>query len=245
MVIQQSHVDVETPTGPMRTYMYRPVAAGRYGTVIFYSEIFQQTAPIARAAAMLAGNGLVVAVPEIYHEDLPAGTVLAYDPAGTERGNALKIAKPVQGWDDDCSALLSWLSGQPFCNGKRGAAGFCIGGHLAFRAAMHTDVLATACFYPTDIHSRTLGEGQHDNSLQRVSDIRGELMMVFGRQDPHIPADGRTAIHAALTAANLNFTWHEFNAQHAFMRDEGPRYDPELALLGYRLAIEMFHRTLH
>ncbi|MHB2016447.1 MAG: dienelactone hydrolase family protein, partial [Candidatus Xenobia bacterium] len=120
MVIQQSHVDLETPSGPMRTYVYRPVAEGRYGAIVFYSEIYQQTAPIARAAAMLAGNGLVVAVPEIYHEHEPAGTVLQYDTAGTERGNALKIAKPVQGWDDDCSVVFSWLSRQSFCNGKLG-----------------------------------------------------------------------------------------------------------------------------
>jgi len=28
------------------------------------------------------------------------------------------------------------------------------------------------------------------------------------------------------------------------MRDEGPRYDPALALIGYRLAIDLFVRTL-
>lgn len=39
-------------------------------------------------------------------------------------------------------------------------------------------------------------------------------------------------------------TWHEFNGAHAFMRDEGHRYDPALALIGYRLAIDLFTRTL-
>lgn len=34
----------------------------------------------------------------------------------------------------------------------------------------------------------------------------------------------------ALEEAGVTFTWHEVNSQHAFMRDEGPRYDPELAL---------------
>jgi carboxymethylenebutenolidase len=34
------------------------------------------------------------------------------------------------------------------------------------------------------------------------------------------------------------------NAAHAFMRDEGPRYDPALASLGYTLALETFGRTL-
>jgi carboxymethylenebutenolidase len=42
----------------------------------------------------------------------------------------------------------------------------------------------------------------------------------------------------------VTFTWHEFNGAHAFMRDEGARYDPALALIGYRLAIDLFARTL-
>jgi carboxymethylenebutenolidase len=34
------------------------------------------------------------------------------------------------------------------------------------------------------------------------------------------------------------------NAQHAFMRDEGPRYDPALALQSWGLLLELFHRRL-
>jgi len=68
--------------------------------------------------------------------------------------------------------------------------------------------------------------------------------MIWGRQDPHIPADGRAKIYQALVDAGRHFTWHEFNAEHAFMRDEGPRYDPELALKVYALALALFHRKL-
>jgi carboxymethylenebutenolidase len=45
-------------------------------------------------------------------------------------------------------------------------------------------------------------------------------------------------------ASKNNFSWHEFNAQHAFMRDEGERYDPALALRVYGMAVELFQRTL-
>ena len=37
------------------------------------------------------------------------------------------------------------------------AAGFCIGGHLAFRAAFDPRVAATVCFYPTGLHDGALG----------------------------------------------------------------------------------------
>jgi carboxymethylenebutenolidase len=122
--------------------------------------------------------------------------------------------------------------------------GICIGGHLAFRAAMNVEVLAAACFYATDIHSHSLGQGKNDNSLERVGEIRGELLHIWGRQDPHIPLEGRNLIKGRLEAAGTRFTWHEFNGAHAFMRDEGPRYDPALALQGWGLALELFHRRL-
>jgi carboxymethylenebutenolidase len=34
------------------------------------------------------------------------------------------------------------------------------------------------------------------------------------------------------------------NGAHAFMRDEGPRYDPALAYQCYGLVFELFHRRL-
>ena len=68
--------------------------------------------------------------------------------------------------------------------------------------------------------------------------------MIWGRQDPHIPADGRAAIYRALTDAGRVFTWLELNAEHAFMRDEGPRYDPEAARLAMGVALALFQRAL-
>lgn len=236
--------DVATPSGPMRTYYFRPAAEGVYPGIVLYSEIFQLTQPIRRTAAMLAGHGYVVAVPEVYHELEPAGTVLAYDAAGGERGNTHKYTKSIAAYDADARAVLQALAAFPACNGKLGVMGICLGGHLAFRAAMEPEVRATACFYPTDLHSGTLGEGKCDDSLARATEIRGELLMVFGRQDPHVPLEGRTRIRARLDEAALTFTFHEVNAAHAFLRDEGPRYDPALAMQCLGMVLELFHRRL-
>jgi carboxymethylenebutenolidase len=237
-------VDLQTPYGPMRTYVFRPVAPGRYPGLVLFSEIFQITAPIRRTAALLAGHGFVVAAPEIYHEFEPAGTVLAYDQAGADRGNALKITKELASYDADACAALTFLKEHPNCTGKLGVIGICIGGHLSFRAAMNPEVLAGVCFYATDIHKRSLGKGTRDNTLDRMPDLKAEMLMIWGRQDPHVPQEGRLLIYQAMSAAGLNFTWHEFNAQHAFMRDEGHRYDPALALLCYGLVLELFKRKL-
>ena len=93
IVIDNESVELTTPYGPMRTHIVRPAAPGKYPGIVFYTEIFQVTGPIRRTAAMLAGHGYIVAIPEIYHEFEAPGTVLAYDQAGSDRGNVLKTAK--------------------------------------------------------------------------------------------------------------------------------------------------------
>jgi carboxymethylenebutenolidase len=243
MILQEERLELATPSGPMRTYLYRPVARGRYPGIVLFSEIFQQTGPIKRTAALIAGHGFVVAVPEIFHELEAPGAVIAYDQAGADKGNANKISKPVAAYDADAQAVLLTLKGSPHCTGKLGAMGICVGGHLAFRASMNSDVLAGACFYATDIHKGSLGLGG-DDSLARTGEIRGEMLMIWGRQDPHVPAEGRAKIYVRMTDAGVRFTWHEFNGQHAFLRDEGPRYDPALAVTCSRLVIDLFNRKL-
>lgn len=244
MLIQSHTVDLDTPTGPMRTYVHRPAGEGAYPAILFYSEIFQQTGPIERAARLMAGHGYVVLVPEVFHELNPIGTVLGYDNAGRDKGNADKAQKPVEHYDADNRAMIAWLATQPWCNGHIGAMGFCLGGHLAFRAALQPEVRGTACFYATDLHTRVIPNQPGQHSMERLAEISGELLMIWGKQDPHIPAEGRAAVYAQLAEAGMPLTWHEFNGQHAFMRDEGERYDPELALLGYQLALDLFRRTL-
>jgi carboxymethylenebutenolidase len=244
IILDNEHVELSTAYGPMRTHIFRPVAPGKYPGIVFYSEIFQVTGPIHRMAAMLAGHGYIVAVPEIYHEFEPAGTVLAYDQAGSDRGNQWKTTKELASYDADARAVLDHLKSRDDCTGQLGAMGICIGGHLAFRAAMNPDVRGTACFYATDIHSHSLAKGKNDDSLERAKDIEGELLMIWGRQDPHIPLEGRTIVQARLNEVGTKFSWYEVNGAHAFMRDEGPRYDPELALQLYGIVFDFFRRRL-
>jgi carboxymethylenebutenolidase len=197
-----------------------------------------------RLSQQLAGHGYVVMAPEIYHEHEPPGTVLAYDKAGTDKGNAYKAATTLATFDHDAAVVIRALGAHSACTGRIGAVGVCLGGHLAFRAALQPQVLAAACFYATDLQGGILAGGTSVDTLARARDIRGELLLVWGRQDPHVPDAARAGIYQALVAAGTPFTWHEFNAQHAFMRDEGPRYDPEAARIALGLALSLFQRTL-
>ncbi len=245
MIITSDIVDLPTPTGVMRTYIHRPKDSRPVPAVLFYSEIFQQTTPIERAARYLASHGYAVLVPEVFHELNPIGTVLGYDDAGRDKGNDDKMAKDVQAYDSDNRAMIDFLNTQPWYSGKLGAAGFCIGGHLAFRAALQPEVLATACFYATDLHTTIIPNQPGQHSMERIAEIKGELLMIWGKQDPHIPSDKRIELYQRFAQVpGLHYTWHELNGQHAFMRDEGERYDAQLASIGYQLTLQMLGNQL-
>jgi carboxymethylenebutenolidase len=246
MIVHTSYCDLDTPTGLMRTHVYAPAGAHerKYPGLLLYPEIFQQTAPIVRLSTMFASHGYVVMAPEIYHEHEPPGTVLGYDDIGKDKGNACKQQTKLSTFDADAKVVIAALREHPLCNGHIGTVGFCIGGHLAFRAALNPEILAACCFYPTDLHSGTIGEGGNADTLARAAELKGELVMIWGRQDPHVPAEGRTKVYQALQAAGTFFSWHELNAEHAFMRDEGARYDAEAARICSSIAIGLFQRAL-
>jgi len=93
----------------------------------------------------------------------------------------------------------------------------CLGGHLAYRCALDTRVAAAVCYFATDIHSHTLGAGKSDDSLQRAGDIKGELVMIFGKKDTHIPPEGRDLIRKTLGEKGVEFNWYEIaGAQRRF-----------------------------
>src|SRR5437016_7130513 len=155
MVVATESADISVDNYPLRIFLAAPKTENKskYPGIIFYSDIFQLTPPMLRSCLRLAGYGFVVAAPEIYHRIEPSGLVIPFDDAGRTRGLEDAAGTPVADFDADCRAVLDYLSRHPsVAPGEIGAAGFCIGGHLAFRAAFQSDVKATVCFYGTGIH---------------------------------------------------------------------------------------------
>jgi carboxymethylenebutenolidase len=244
MVVNTEYANIPIPGATMRTFVATPKAEGRYPGIWCYSDIFQLSPPMLRSCIRLAGYGFVAAAPEIYARIEPPGTVIPFDDAGRTRGLEDAAKTPVAHFDEDCRAGLDWLRQHPkVTSGKIGAMGFCIGGHLAFRAALQPDVRATVCYYGTGIHNGKLGKDGDAGSLARAKDIRGQLLMVFGTSDPHVPSEGRDIIDRALLQSHVNYKTVLYPAEHAFMRDEGARFDPEATDQAFAEMIQLFHKA--
>lgn len=224
----------------MRTFITAPKTEGAWPGVVFYTDIFQLTESSLRWAVRLAGYGFHVVVPEIYHRVEPPDTVLGFDDAGKARGQADVEAITTAEFDEDIASAIDWLSAR---DEPVAATGHCTGGHLGFRAAFDPRVVSTALWYPTGLHDGKLGKDQSD-ALQRAGDIQGELMVIFGTRDPHTPQRGRDAVSFGLNAAGTRYEWHEYDAEHAFGRDIGPRFDPEATDRAFAETVAFLRRTL-
>ena len=60
------------------------------------------------------------------------------------------------------------------------------------------------------MHSATLGAGQSDDTLIKIKNgdlnNKGEVAMVFGKQDTHVDRKGRTLIRDTLDDAGITFS---------------------------------------
>ncbi|KAJ7225467.1 dienelactone hydrolase [Mycena pura] len=255
MLITKDFHDIPSPLDggrPIRVFVISPVVPNypqaKFPGVVVFSEIYQVTGPVERFAGSIASQGYVVACPSTYHE-FESPDPIPYDTEGTDRGNKHKIEKTVAAYDEDATLSINLLMSLKNCNGRVAATGMCLGGHLAFRAAFDHRVLASICFFATDIHSETLGKGG-DDSLARVreGDLKGkgELVMIFGKQDTHVPRAGRDLIRMTLEDANVPVSFLEVQAQHAFIRDEQSkgRWDAALTRSLFAFMMEVLERTV-
>ena len=248
MRIITQDVELRVEDSLMRVYLATPQAQNapnqKFPGILLYSEIFQLTGPIRRSVERLAGHGFVVAAPEIYHRIEPVGTVINYDDLGRMRGNDDARRTPVAAFDADARATFDYLAGHSSVAADQlGTMGFCIGGHLALRATLQPDVKAGVCCYPTGVHNGKLGQEDDAGTLARLNEIKGELLVVFGEADPHVPAPARQQLTEALNAAGVNHEVRVFPAEHAFMRDEGARYDSAASDTAWAEAVTLFRRA--
>lgn len=119
-------------------------------------------------------------------------------------------------------------------------------------------VSATVAYFATDVHTRTLGphaaadasaDGPRgsNHTIDRLPEVRGEVAMLFGVRDTHVPGPGRDLVRAKLRAAGVAAGFYEFPwAQHAFIRDElsKGRYDPPVTRICFEILLELFTRVL-
>ncbi|KAH9841276.1 putative carboxymethylenebutenolidase [Teratosphaeria destructans] len=246
MLITESHLDVPTQAGgDMRIFLFHPTIPNypqaKFPGVVLFSEIYQDRQPrLHRRSSLLLPRMYVLPhlpIPPKHsptHTQRPQSTPPPPSPTtppAQQPATPTKLQKHLSAYDEDATLTIDTLARDPRCNARIGATGMCLGGHLAFRAALDPRVRAA-----------------RDDSLARAAEIKGELAMIFGKKDTHVPPAGRDLIRQTLHDAGVTFSfWEVAWAQHAFIRDElsKGRYDPAIAGICFQMLLELFGRTLN
>ena len=225
----------------MRTFVTAPKAEGNWPGIVFYTDIFQLTDASLRWAVRLAGYGFLVAVPEIYHRVEPPDTVLGV----RRRGQGARPGR--RRGDHHGRVRRGHRRGVDVARraGRAGRRERALHGRAPRRSGPRSTRAwpAPRCWYPTGLHNGKLGKDESD-ALARAGEIERELLLIFGTRDPHTPPPGRATVKAALDAAGTRYQWHEYDAEHAFGRDIGPRFDPEATDRAFAETVAFFRRVL-
>jgi carboxymethylenebutenolidase len=188
------------------------------GRVVVIQEIFGVNHHIRSVCTRLAAAGYSAVAPAIFDRIQP-GFECGYSP--DEVAGARKLMQQID-WPAmlrDVDAAIDLLAAE----GPVAVMGFCLGGSVAYLAAVQRDGLAAAvCFYGGRIV-------QHAGEKPRCP-----TQMHFGDKDQSIPLADVETIRAKRPDCDI----HLYQAGHGFNCDERASFDAESAAIAWGRSLE-------
>ena len=259
-------VDFEGASGTIPAYLVRPAPEEARPAVVVVHEIFGIGGHTRDVADRFAREGYVAMAPDLFGSPELAAVLTPpkiqkamqfmsnlprRDPVLAEEALAklpeeeralvaptvrtLISGLPRDRLTKDLVAAVAYLGAQPFVRGDRiGAVGFCFGGNMSIRLACETDLAACVVFY-----------GENPSPIERVKDIRGPVLGLYGAEDARINADLDELVKA-MAEHRKDFEMRIYpGAGHAFFNDTNPSaYREAAARDAWDRVLRFYRRTL-
>jgi len=224
---------IDTGNGAMAAYLARP-AAPRAPAIVVIQEIFGVNEVMRDVADSFAADGFLAIAPDLFWRLEPRVDLTDRTQPEWDRAFALMSAFDVELGVKDIGAAIAWARAQPWCSGKVGAVGFCLGGLLAFLTATRTDADASVGYYGIGIEKR-LGEAD------RLAD---PLLLHIAEADEFVPKEAQALILSALkNHPHVQLCTYP-GRNHAFARAGGAHYDAADAALARERTLALFRKAL-
>jgi carboxymethylenebutenolidase len=224
---------ITVPDGSFEAFVARPDAAAS-PAVLVIQEIFGVNDDIRSTCRELAAAGFLAVAPELFWRDAPGLDLDSRREADWQRGLELYRSYDLGRGVHDIAATVEAARAVSGSNGKAGVMGFCLGGLMAYLAAVRTDIDAVVAYYGGNI----------DQHLDEAGSLRTPLMLHLGDQDEFIPRKAQARILATL-GENSTAAVHIYAGQsHAFARHSGAHYDAEAASLANQRTYAFFETHL-
>lgn len=216
-------------TGPMRGYLVRPRAEGKYPAIALCHYRFGVTPYMEELSRRLAKLGYLVLAIDFY---APQGGT-PWDHVKTIDMSSKVATKEAA---KDAKASLDYLRGREDVNGKIGMIGYCMGGCIvADTVQIDPDIDAAVVYYgfPTDADG--------------VPNIQASLMLHYAdpELDPFVsvPAAPFDAALEKYGKSVIAYTYPKTN--HAFGNEMDPlNFNAEAYQIAWSRTLKFFHETL-
>lgn len=237
----EREIDVTTPEGEMKTFVYHPSHGGPHPVVLYLMDAPSIRPALKEMASRLATAGYYVMLPYLFYRGGPFREFGMTDEDMHERRELMGTVTPTNILGD-AAALLAIAADDPAAaDGAVGAVGFCMSGGLvvALAKAMPDRVKAAA-----SIHGAWLVRDSDDSPHLGVDAIDGELYFAWVDPDPTAPMDTLEVMRAALDAAGVEHTVDVITtAEHGFA-PAGPRYDRDASELHWERVHALLRRRV-
>lgn len=241
---QSQWITLPVDAQPMEAYWVHPETEGPWPGVIVLMEIFGVNSHIREVTERIAAEGYHALAINYYHRTTP-NLELGYTEEDVTVGRSHKDRTTRQGLLADVQAAVDFLNAQPDVSpkGRFGTLGFCFGGHVGYLAAALTDISATASFYGGGI--AVFCPGESGTSLDYTADIHGEILCLFGDQDPLIPISQTVVVEKTLQSAGVAHRILRYpEAGHGFFCNQRQDYNPHAAQEAWMAVKDLFFRKL-
>ncbi|MGB6430821.1 MAG: dienelactone hydrolase family protein [Candidatus Acidiferrales bacterium] len=231
MEIRTEYVDLSVDDGTtMHAYVARP-AVGHYPGLIVGQEAFGVNGHIRDVTERFARQGYAAIAPELFHRTA-SGFEGRYDDFPSVMPHVQALRHPQV--EADLRAAHGWLAANGAGKLPIAAVGFCMGGFVAFLAALTLPVACAISFYGGGIAPSP----QRPGLLDRVSELRAPVLLNWGGRDKHLGPDVVRSVTDALRAAGKSFVNVEFSdADHGFFCDARPSYNALAAAEAWPLTL--------
>jgi len=240
MEIVKQDLTVQSGSEKMPCHLARPASGGPYPGLIVVMEAFGLNDNIKGLTDRFAAEGFVAISPNLYFRQ--PNNVVGYD----NLPGAIKLMGSVN--DDqiagDTGAAINYLKTLKEVKPKFCTTGFCMGGRVAFVTAVRNpEVYATAPFYGGGMTRP--GQPGGRAPIDDAGNLKGPVLAFFGGKDAFIPMAEVDKFRDALNRAGKPAEIVLYaDADHGFMCDERPSYNPVHAKEAFAKTIAFFKQNL-
>jgi carboxymethylenebutenolidase len=230
-------VTLKTADGDMALYDAQPEGEARAG-VIVVQEAFGVNGHIEDVTRRVAAAGYRAVAPHLFHRT--GDPVIDY-------GDYEKLMPQFAGLSEagilnDLDAAIAHLGEAGLPSPRIGVVGFCMGGTVAFLAAVSRPVGAAVTFYGSGVTEGRFGMG---SMVELTPRLQAPWLGLYGDDDQGIPVDQVEALRGALAAAPVDAEIVRYaGAGHGFHCDMRSDYHPEAATDAWRRTLEWFGKHL-